>query len=95
MGGRSSERSFKQASEAHQVQVVGLQWFHWGTRTLEQEIDALISMGAQAMVLVANAPEGAEAALAMAKRAIDKRVPIYSHWGITGGISCKVWVYLS
>ena len=62
---------------------------------MEQEIDALISMGAQAMVLVANAPEGAEAALAMAKRAIDKRVPIYSHWGITGGISCKVWVYLS
>ncbi len=83
--GRSNERSFGKASKSHDLTIVGTQWFHWGAKSLSQEVDVLIARGAQAIVLVANAPEGALAVLEMAKRDAKARVPIYSHWGVTGG----------
>lgn len=83
--GRSNERSFGKASKTYGLTIVNTQWFHWGTKSLTQEVNALIAAGAEAIVLVANAPEGAVAVSEMASRSVETRVPIYSHWGITGG----------
>lgn len=83
--GRSNENSFKKATNTYGLNIVGIQWFHWGAKSLRQEINTLITSGAEAIVLVANAPEGALAVEEMSKRPEQDRVPIYSHWGITGG----------
>jgi branched-chain amino acid transport system substrate-binding protein len=41
--------------------------------------------GADAILLVANSTEGKSIARAMASLPADQRLPIVSHWGITGG----------
>jgi len=45
----------------------------------------LISSGADSVLLVANSPEAKTLANAMASLSADQRLPIYSHWGLTGG----------
>ncbi len=62
-------------------------WFNWnlnenGARIILREI---INAGADSLLLVANATEGKIFARAMASFPKLDRIPIYSHWGITGG----------
>ncbi|NNG05545.1 MAG: ABC transporter substrate-binding protein, partial [Inquilinus sp.] len=46
---------------------------------------ALVAAGAEVIVLVANAPDGIVALREVAARPPEERLPIISHWGITGG----------
>jgi len=87
--GRSNERSMTSALEARGLKPVTVQWFHWGTRDMTPQIRAALDAGADVILLVANAPEGAAAVTNMAALPRDRRIPIISHWGITGGDFCK------
>lgn len=83
--GRSNENAVKSALEKRGAEAVGLEWFNWGATDLTSEIDRLSKLGAEALILVANPREGGLAVKAMASRAENRRLPIISHWGISGG----------
>lgn len=64
-----------------------IQWFSWKVEEdlMAQKLEIIHQSGAEVIMLVANAPEGATVVKAMAGRPKSKRFPIISHWGITGG----------
>ena len=83
--GRSNERAIKDALGKRGLEPVGLEWFNWGVADLSKEIERLATKGAQAIILVANPREGGIAVKFIAARTESKRLPIISHWGISGG----------
>ena len=83
--GRSNEKGMSEALARRKQLPVGVQWFNWADEDMEPQLAALERAGAQAILLVANAPEGSNVIKTMARRAPDRRLPLYSHWGITGG----------
>lgn len=83
--GRSNERSMGEALARRKLAPAGVQWFNWADEDMNAQLSALERAGAQAILLVANAPEGSTAIKSMARRPKDKRVPLYAHWGISGG----------
>jgi len=83
--GRSNYQSIKSALGVRGLHLANLQWFHWGVSTLADKVSALEAAGADAILLVANAPEGATAIEALADLPPHRRLPVYAHWGITGG----------
>ncbi len=83
--GRSNEKAMSAALGAHSLTPAGVQWFNWGVSDMTDLLDALAAAGADVVMLVANAPEGTVAVRSMATRPAEQRLPIISHWGITGG----------
>ncbi|MBF0590289.1 MAG: ABC transporter substrate-binding protein [Magnetococcales bacterium] len=84
--GRSNLKSMGAALQMHGMKPKGVEWFHWGTKRVGKLIDSLYEQGVDVLFLVANAPEGLAVVRAMAARPKAKRLPIISHWGITGGV---------
>ncbi len=83
--GRSNERSMKKALKAAGSAPATVQWFHWGCRGVSRQLEAARKKGADVILLVANAPEGVAVVKSMADLPESARLPIISHWGITGG----------
>jgi branched-chain amino acid transport system substrate-binding protein len=83
--GRSNEKAMLQALAEHDLLVARVEWFHWGVRDMGPQVDRLLEAGADVILLVANAPEGAVAVDTLHRLPEDQRPPIVSHWGITGG----------
>ena len=65
------------------VQPVGFEKFNWNDPDMTPQLLRLKNGGADAIVMVANAPEGAQVVKGRAK--IGWNVPTVSHWGIGGG----------
>ena len=83
--GRSNERAMIGALAARASKPACVAWFHWGAGNAETVLDDVERCGADAILLVANAPEGLVIVRSMADRPVDRRIPILSHWGIAGG----------
>ncbi|PCH82643.1 MAG: ABC transporter substrate-binding protein [Hyphomicrobiales bacterium] len=83
--GRSNERAMKKALYRRDMNPAGLAWFHWGPTDIQAALVDLEKSQPDVILLVANAPEGLALIRAMAKRPKDRRIPILSHWGISGG----------
>lgn len=83
--GRSNERAMKQALTARGMEPVGVSWFNWGAGNVGAAVNDLDKVNPDVILLVANAEEGLEVVKTMAARPSEKRIPIISHWGITGG----------
>jgi len=83
--GRSNETALQKVAREIGLTISGVQWFSWGVKDLRLQIEALRTSGAEIVVLVANAREGAVAASAVAAMTDPQRLAIISHWGITGG----------
>lgn len=83
--GRSNERAIKVALERAGLAPAGVSWFHWGTVDMQPALSTLDPHKPDVILLVANAPEGRAVIEAMVKSPSAKRLPILSHWGITGG----------
>lgn len=80
--------------EAARAQVQGMRgvellperWYNWGgEKTLIEHYAVLRQAGMQALVLVANEPEGAVLCKEVLGLPDNARVPMFSHWGIAGG----------
>ena len=82
--GRSNEKSMVAAVQKRGLKITGTEWFNWGVRDMSGTVDRLVASGAEVLLLVANPREGAIVVKSVADRAADKRLPIISHWGITG-----------
>ena len=65
------------------VKAVGIEKFNWNDPDMSPQLLRLKNGGADLVVLVANAPEGAQVVKSRAK--VGWAVPILSHWGISGG----------
>lgn len=85
--GRSNEQSMVAALTKIGLKPTSLQWFAWKTDQVRiaQKLETIFQAGAEVVIMVANAPEGATIVQAMAERKQEQRLPIISHWGITGG----------
>ena len=82
--GRSNDSSIEKAAADARVSVVGVEWYHWGDKSLIGLVSRLMGRGAQTIILVANEAEGAILAREVAG-SYGKKLPILAHWGITGG----------
>jgi branched-chain amino acid transport system substrate-binding protein len=72
--------------EAHQgPKIVGVRWFNWNDKTFLEQYRSLVAAGAQALLLVSNANEAQILVREVATLPARERLPIVSHWGITGG----------
>ena len=65
--------------------AVGTAWYNWRDKSLIDKYESLRKAGAEAIILVANDDEGAVLVREVAALPPDQRLPIISHWGITGG----------
>ncbi len=85
--GDSNLVNMKSALLAQHAKSVGVTRFEWGlkTHTATSLLLDIENTGADCILLVANALEGAVIAQSMAGLNDQQRLPIVSHWGISGG----------
>lgn len=89
--GRSNEKAIKNYLLTHpELSVTTFQWFMWGDQSLLDKYEAARSSDAEAILFVSNEAEGAILVKEMATLPPEKRLPIISHWGITGGNFTKL-----
>jgi branched-chain amino acid transport system substrate-binding protein len=67
------------------MRIVGTSWYNWRDTSLLDNYRKLRAAGAQAIVLVANDDEAAVLVREVAALPRAERLPILSHWGVTGG----------
>jgi branched-chain amino acid transport system substrate-binding protein len=84
--GRSNLLAAEKFAAAHKdLSIVHTAWYNWRDQTLVARYKTLRSAGAEAIVLVANDDEAAVLVREVAALPKAERVPILSHWGVTGG----------
>jgi branched-chain amino acid transport system substrate-binding protein len=71
------------------MRIVGTSWYNWRDTSLVGKYQQLREAGAQAIVLVANDDEAAVLVREVAALPKAQRLPILSHWGVTGGEFAK------
>ena len=83
--GRSNRDALEKAVGKSTSTLVGHRWYNWGDRSLLDAYQGLRGQGAQAIILVANEMEGSIFVKELAALPTEQRLPIVSHWGVTGG----------
>ena len=83
--GRSNLAAMEKAVTGSGVSMVGHRWYNWGDTSLIKLYQELRGAGAQVLILVANETEGSTLVKEMAALPASERMPIISHWGVTGG----------
>ena len=84
--GRSNDEALKAKVTGSGVTVSRVEWYNWGGDSgLMQRYVALRQSGAEAVFLVANEREGAHFVKELAELPESQRLPVISHWGVTGG----------
>lgn len=81
--GQSNETGLTKWFGERGLKAVGTEKFNWGDPDMSPQLLRLRNASADLVVLVANAPEGAQVVKSRAK--IGWEVSILSHWGISGG----------
>lgn len=85
--GRSNQETMTIGLQMNRHWSPNIKWFDWGLTAANARIIIrdVINYGSECILLVSNAVEGALFAEAMAFQDKQERIPIVSHWGITGG----------
>lgn len=85
--GDSNLLSMGDALTSRGVGATAVTRFNWNLKryTASSNIADIVASGADCILLVANVIEGTEIAQAVAAMDEAQRLPIISHWGITGG----------
>ncbi len=81
--GQSNETGLTKWFGEKGIKAVGVERFNWNDPDMSPQLLRLKSAGADHIVLVANAPEGAQVLRSKAKLGWD--TAMISHWGISGG----------
>lgn len=82
--GRSNVTSLTQAAQQQGIEIVKITWINWQQSTFLQDAQAIADSAATAVILVANAPEGATITRAL-HQVMGDNMPVISHWGIGSG----------
>lgn len=84
--GRSCQSAITRRVAAQSaMQVASTHWYNWGDASLMPHYLAIEKAGGQALLLVANEMEGALLVREIAALPRERRLPIVSHWGVSGG----------
>ncbi len=85
--GDSNAYSVKKALDVRGMSAVGIKRFDWSMKShvARSLIHDVIRGGAECIILVSTSTEAAEIALAVSELDTEARIPLISHWGITGG----------
>jgi branched-chain amino acid transport system substrate-binding protein len=84
--GRSNQRSLEKALEQRtDITLVGTIWYNFGEKQLLGRYRQLVNNGAEALLLVANDSEASALVRELGAQPDIPRLPIISHWGVTGG----------
>ncbi len=84
--GRSSQSALDTAVLGKQnVEIMPPQWYNWGDEDMLAYYERLLSVDADVILFVANDSEGGLLVRQLGERPDVKRLPIISHWGVTGG----------
>lgn len=84
--GRSNHKAAEAYVAAHpEIKIVGTEWYNWADKSFLDKYAALKQAGAQAIVFVANHDEAGRLVREMAAMPKAVRLPIVSHWGVSGG----------
>lgn len=84
--GRSNQKAAEAYQKQHpQYRIVATHWFNWSDDSLLEKYMALYQAGAQAIIFVGNADDALKLIKAESSVPVAQRLPIISHWGVTGG----------
>lgn len=83
--GRSNEIAMKAALQELGMPLPAIEWFNSSAPDVTPQINALVDSGADVIMLVSNPTDGIVIVNNVKQMADDKKLPIISHWGITGG----------
>ena len=81
--GQSNEVGLNKWLGQKNIKPVGIEKFNWNDPDMSPQLLRLKNAGADVVIMVANAPEGAQVVKSRAK--IGWEVPMVAHWGISGG----------
>lgn len=82
--GESNEKGLIAADEANDaVEIVGVEKFEGSDVDMTPQLTRLKDAGAEAIILVVNAPPGAQ--MMKSRERMGWNAPVISHWGISGG----------
>jgi len=82
--GESNEKGLKAAAaDNDKVSIVGVEKFENNDVDMVPQLTRLKDAGAEAIMLVTNAPPGAQ--MMKSRERMGWKVPVISHWGISGG----------
>ena len=81
--GESNEKGLKVAAEAAKIGIAGIEKIEPNDVDMTAQLTRLRNAGADALILVANAAPGAQ--MMKARERMGWKVPVVSHWGISGG----------
>jgi len=81
--GQSNEVGLTKWLGTKNIKPVGIEKFNWGDPDMSPQLLRLKNAGADHVIMVANAPEGAQVVKSRAK--IGWEIPMVAHWGISGG----------
>ena len=86
--GRSTKISAERAlARRPQLSIVGTQWINWDDRqdSMGAKLAALNKAGTEGLIVTANAEEASVLCKVLLELPAAKRLPVASHWGVTGG----------
>ena len=83
--GQSNQKAITIALKERSRPEPAVEWFNWGTSDLTPQLKTFKAAQADVIILVSNAPEGAVLVKSLAALPKNQRLPVISHWGITGG----------
>lgn len=82
--GESNEKGLKAADSANDnIEIVGIEKFENNDVDMVPQLTRLKEAGADAIILVVNAPPGAQ--MMKSRERMGWNAPVVSHWGISGG----------
>ncbi len=82
--GESNEKGLVEADKANSaIEVVGIEKFENNDVDMVPQLTRLKERGADSIILVVNAPPGAQ--MMKSRERMGWKVPVVSHWGISGG----------
>jgi branched-chain amino acid transport system substrate-binding protein len=84
-GRGNAEVAARHANRGGKVRLAKTQWYDWTDDNMLDEYQALTAAGAEAILFVGNEMEGARLVKMIAAQPKEKRLPVLSHWGMSGG----------
>jgi branched-chain amino acid transport system substrate-binding protein len=88
-GRSNAEAAARAVAGIPDMRIVDTSWYNWRDTSLVGKYRQLRAAGARAIVLVANDDEAAVLVREVAALPKAERIPILSHWGVTGGEFAK------
>ena len=84
--GRSSEAVIRAKAGQYKVDFNVVRWYNWGDVSFVEHYRACLSAGSKALMFVGNEKEAALLLRDVASQPPQLRLPMVSHWGVSGGV---------